>query len=197
MTDRNGKTDGKKKRPVTHTLAIVIVVLAIVVAAVIGGSLYITRYQQETGETFAPVAKLKELVGMEKTAAPAPASDRAESVSQAEAAEPEAQQPEDTDGAENTPEETVEAEEEPGDLGEPAHDEGIVTYKEKQYRYNDHLSNYLMLGIDTSGDLQEEKQTVYAGQSDAMYLVLYDRREETVRILAIPRDTMTDRKAHV
>lgn len=69
--------------------------------------------------------------------------------------------------------------------------DGLVTYNGKKYRYNSHLSNYLLLGIDTKGEIAQEKETLSGGQSDAIFLVAYDRKEETAQILAIPRDTMT------
>ena len=69
--------------------------------------------------------------------------------------------------------------------------EGLVTYNGKKYRYNSHLSNYLLLGIDTEGEIAQEKETLSGGQSDAIFLVAYDRKEETAQILAIPRDTIT------
>lgn len=30
-----------------------------------------------------------------------------------------------------------------------------ITYNGKEYVYNDHLSNYLFMGIDTKGDMEE------------------------------------------
>ena len=68
---------------------------------------------------------------------------------------------------------------------------GLVTYNGKKYRYNSHLSNYLILGIDTEGDIMQERQTLRGGQSDSIFLLSYDRKEETVRSISIPRDTMT------
>lgn len=70
--------------------------------------------------------------------------------------------------------------------------EGLITYQGKKYRYNSHLSNYLLLGIDTKGDIMQERETRQGGQSDSIFLISYDRKEETVRMLAIPRDTMTE-----
>lgn len=69
--------------------------------------------------------------------------------------------------------------------------DGLVTYNGKKYRYNSHLSNYLLLGIDTEGEIAQEKETLSGGQSDAIFVVAYDRKEETAQILTIPRDTMT------
>ena len=82
--------------------------------------------------------------------------------------------------------------EEAAHLGETsAAAQGVVSYGGKQYRYNDHLSNYLFLGIDTDGDIQEERASISAGQADAIYLASYDRQTQKLRMLAIPRDTMT------
>lgn len=69
--------------------------------------------------------------------------------------------------------------------------QNTVVYDGKSYVYNDHLSNYLFLGIDTKGSIQGKRTPGQGGQSDAIFLVSYDRREETVVGLAIPRDTMT------
>ncbi len=80
----------------------------------------------------------------------------------------------------------------PDFVGQDEAEEGIVIYKGKKYTYNNHLSNYLFLGVDTDGDIQLERRSISAGQSDAIYLVSYDRKEESLRILSIPRDTMTD-----
>ena len=71
-------------------------------------------------------------------------------------------------------------------------DDGIITYEGNKYIYNSHLSNYLFLGIDTEGDIMQERETLFAGQSDTIILVAYDRKEETARVLSIPRDTMTE-----
>lgn len=92
----------------------------------------------------------------------------------------------------------------PGDSGQPnaagqqdaeawkgESNDGLVTYNGKKYRYNSHLSNYLLLGIDTEGEIAQEKETLSGGQSDAIFVVAYDRKEETAQILTIPRDTMT------
>ena len=66
-----------------------------------------------------------------------------------------------------------------------------VVYNGKKYEYNDHLTNYLLLGVDTKGSIQEEKEISRAGQSDSIFLLSYDRVDETITGLAIPRDTIT------
>ena len=68
---------------------------------------------------------------------------------------------------------------------------GLFTYKGRKYRYNDHLSHFLFLGVDTTGDINTERKPVYAGQSDTLMLLSYDRKEESLQLISIPRDTMT------
>ena len=66
-----------------------------------------------------------------------------------------------------------------------------VVYDGKTYVYNDHLTNYLLLGVDTDGSIQDRKEPGSAGQSDSLFLISYDRVKETTVGLAIPRDTIT------
>ena len=66
-----------------------------------------------------------------------------------------------------------------------------ITYKGKTYVYNDHLSNYLFMGIDTKGDM-ETAESGDAGQADAIFLTSMDRVTKEVNVISIPRDTMTE-----
>lgn len=70
--------------------------------------------------------------------------------------------------------------------------EEAVVYGGKEYVYNDHLSNYLFLGIDTREEIDAYETVENAGQADAIYLLSYDRVEKTVKCISIPRDTMTN-----
>lgn len=67
----------------------------------------------------------------------------------------------------------------------------IVEYKGETYRYNDHLSNYLFLGIDTREAVDTYQSQADAGQADAIFLVSMDRATEKIKVLFIPRDSMT------
>ena len=58
--------------------------------------------------------------------------------------------------------------------------------------YNDHLSNFLFLGIDGEGTVDSIDSMWDNGSSDTIILVSYDRAEETMRELVIPRVTMTE-----
>ena len=81
-------------------------------------------------------------------------------------------------------EETDEAEEGTGDYR-------TVTWQGSTYTYNDHLSNFLFLGVDTREKAETEVGNADAGQTDALYLVSWDRVENKVTLISIPRDTIT------
>lgn len=66
-----------------------------------------------------------------------------------------------------------------------------VKYKGETYKYNDHLSNYLFLGIDTRETVDTYQSQADAGQADAIFLVSMDRATEKIKVLFIPRDSMT------
>ena len=72
-----------------------------------------------------------------------------------------------------------------------SHNSDIVEYKSETYKYNDHLSNYLFLGIDTREAVDTYQSQADAGQADAIFLVSMDRATEKIKVLFIPRDSMT------
>lgn len=71
-------------------------------------------------------------------------------------------------------------------------DPDTVIWQGKEYVYNDDLSNYLMIGVDKEDIEETSAGQANAGQADAIYLVVRDRRENTVTLISIPRDTMTE-----
>ena len=52
---------------------------------------------------------------------------------------------------------------------------GTVTWNGKTYRYNERLSNYLFLGVDKAELVETEAGYLDAGQTDAIFLVAWDR----------------------
>ena len=68
--------------------------------------------------------------------------------------------------------------------------EDIVEYDGKKYQYNEHLSNYLFMGIDTREQEEDNQVRGENGRADAIYLLSYDRVKKTAKAFAIPRDTM-------
>lgn len=70
--------------------------------------------------------------------------------------------------------------------------EDTVVYDGKEYRYNEHLSNYVFMGVDTREPITEYETREEAGRADAIFLLSYDRVKKTVKCISIPRDTMTN-----
>lgn len=70
--------------------------------------------------------------------------------------------------------------------------EDVILYGGRKYRYNEHLSNYLFMGIDTREQAEEGQARVENGRADAIYLVSYNRVKKTAICISIPRDTMTN-----
>ncbi len=68
----------------------------------------------------------------------------------------------------------------------------VIPYGGKEYKYNTQLSNYLFLGVDVREPIERNGVRGESGQADAIYLVSYNRVEETIKVLAIPRDTIGD-----
>lgn len=69
--------------------------------------------------------------------------------------------------------------------------EDEILYGGTIYKYNSHLSNFLFLGIDTE-EAVETTNGRGAGQSDAIYLVSWNRVTGDTTLITIPRDTMTE-----
>lgn len=77
----------------------------------------------------------------------------------------------------------------PSDMIEPG--TGEVVLDGKKYQYNDHLSNFLFLGIDNRQKEATKSGQANAGQADALYLLSWDRVKDEITVIAIPRDTLT------
>jgi len=68
----------------------------------------------------------------------------------------------------------------------------MVSYQGKQYRRNTYIKALLCMGVDRSGAMDEEKEPGSAGQADGLFLIAQDEVRNTLKILMIPRDTMTE-----
>lgn len=66
-----------------------------------------------------------------------------------------------------------------------------IEYKGNTYKRNTYVKAILCMGIDRDTDLTKKKQAGAGGQSDGVFLIAQDSARDTVKILAIPRDTMT------
>lgn len=67
-----------------------------------------------------------------------------------------------------------------------------VTFDGKTYRRSNNIKAILCIGVDRSGSLQEAKTTGFGGQADGVFLIAQDTARNSLKILMIPRDTMTD-----
>ncbi len=74
----------------------------------------------------------------------------------------------------------------------PDFSQNSVEWRGKHYRRNTYVKPILLLGIDNAGTMQEKKEYGYAGQCDAVFLLAQDTARNTVKLLIIPRDTMTE-----
>lgn len=66
-----------------------------------------------------------------------------------------------------------------------------VTWNGKTYRRNTYIHTILCLGIDRTDDMVGTREPGEAGQSDGIYLIAQDTVRNQIKILMIPRDTMT------
>ena len=81
----------------------------------------------------------------------------------------------------------------PRDLNlEPILAESTVNYHGKTYRRNQYVKAILCMGVDRSDTMTETKDLGEAGQSDGIFLIAQDTAHHDLKILMIPRDTMTE-----
>ena len=64
---------------------------------------------------------------------------------------------------------------------------GSVSYTHLSY-----VKAILCMGVDRAGEMTEKTTSGFGGQSDGIFLIAQDTVRNTIKILMIPRDTMTD-----
>lgn len=70
--------------------------------------------------------------------------------------------------------------------------ENPVIYQGATYRRNQYVKAILCMGVDRSDTMTESKEFGAAGQSDGIFLIAQDTVHHSLKILMIPRDTMTE-----
>lgn len=87
----------------------------------------------------------------------------------------------------------------PGGQGQPYEpeteavwQEGWIRHEGRIYEYNEDILTFLVMGIDKMEEVTESRDKVSGGQSDALFLVIANPDDRSIRILAVNRDTMTD-----
>ena len=68
---------------------------------------------------------------------------------------------------------------------------------DEEYSLKEGIRTYLLLGVDTEGSLQEKKEPGLGGQSDAIYLLVCDKKQNRMRIIGVPRDLMTEIRVYL
>lgn len=84
------------------------------------------------------------------------------------------------------PEESV------SDEGELRLDKDTITYNGELYRRNTYVKPILCMGVDRSDIMTEDRKLGAAGQADGIFLIAQDTARNSLKILMIPRDAMTE-----
>lgn len=74
-------------------------------------------------------------------------------------------------------------------------DENTLKYKGEKYRYNEDMINFLFMGIDTRGTVQEaseDNSEAGAGQADTIILAALNNKKKIITLIPVNRDTMTE-----
>ena len=74
--------------------------------------------------------------------------------------------------------------------------EGIVTYNNQKYRYNNKIRTYLFMGIDSDEPVQKAKDGISGGQADALFLIVVDNAHDKLSLVSIHRNLMTTVKMY-
>ena len=74
---------------------------------------------------------------------------------------------------------------------EQTKEERTILYSGKEYRYDERRTNILFMGIDKDLPMDARRGTGSLGMADAILLVSLDSAENSMDIIAIPRETVT------
>ena len=68
-----------------------------------------------------------------------------------------------------------------------------IRYDGAVYDYNEDITTFLVMGIDKTDEVVKEvKEGTDGGQADALFLLVLNPRSETIKIIGINRNSMTD-----
>ena len=70
--------------------------------------------------------------------------------------------------------------------------EGWVKYQGEVYTYNEEILTFLIMGIDKQNDVEEVAEGTDGGQADALFLVVLNPKDKSIKVVGINRNTMTD-----
>lgn len=69
---------------------------------------------------------------------------------------------------------------------------GWVKYNGKIYEYNEDIITFLFMGIDKDTDVVKVEEGTDGGQADALFLLVLNPTDQTMKVVAINRNAMTD-----
>ena len=70
--------------------------------------------------------------------------------------------------------------------------EGWVKYNGQIYAYNEDILTFLIMGIDKTKDVKEVAEGTNGGQAAALFLVVLTPHDDSLSVIGINRNTMTD-----
>lgn len=70
--------------------------------------------------------------------------------------------------------------------------EGWVKYNGQVYAYNEDILTFLIMGIDKTKNVKEVAEGTDGGQADALFLVVLNPHDNSLSVIGINRNTMTD-----
>ena len=70
--------------------------------------------------------------------------------------------------------------------------ECLVKYNGQIYAYNEDILTFLVMGIDKNRDVKEVEEGTNGGQADALFLVVLNPHDNSLSVIGINRNTMTD-----
>ena len=70
--------------------------------------------------------------------------------------------------------------------------EGWVKYNGQIYAYNEDILTFLVMGIDKNRDVKEVAEGTNGGQADALFLVVLNPHDDSLSVIGINRNAMTE-----
>ncbi len=67
-----------------------------------------------------------------------------------------------------------------------------IEYQGKTYRRNSYVKAILCMGVDRNGSMLETTTYTFGGQADGIFVIAQDTVRNTIKILIVPRDSMTE-----
>ena len=70
--------------------------------------------------------------------------------------------------------------------------DGWVKYQDTIYQYNQDILTFLVMGIDKNSDAMAVEEGTEGGQADALFLLVMNPKDKSIKIIGINRNTMSD-----